>query len=605
MKENRSLGKVQIPSYVEVFDELASGFGLIESKQNRLASQRSWQGRQSRYGPKNDQPWRGVNHGLVGELILLLAGNDLQIADELANYLHNVEAELAYLRGTALFTRRSYRFGLGYFLGIFAFPQISHLLWRLRDRLPKSSPLYYVKGLLPKKDQEGYDSAVMTRNKVREILDEIPEIKTTDFRRSLSKVSTLSDVKLKNIEFQIEALNLEAKISSADDSTFQKIAQARAAYIAGVAIQRFLGRLADNPSGNAAGFLGLIHYHLTELDLTPDYLKTDLLYNTHKALASDMASPGDSFVLLMFAEDSPLSILQDLFDEYIKPERPDHCLPLMSALGMMDDHIIYVATFENLLSQLRQDTNFDLYEPHYKYLVAHLHLAQTQATEALSAFDSVLDHCATQQLGDLAVTAAQYAIVLKIISDDKWINGCLDPWVAHIAINKVQKLEFKIGMPTPFSSFASSPVLTGSTVIIFESIRTFNCEHRPIIKGSRRLTCNPFYSLEKHMDKFFSTFDECISRGESEQDAIKTSVNKTFNNTARSRSVFRMHRAVPYEVIRDLFFYTRAFFGEKIFIHEFFNPSINRYMLLAEKYQLLFLESLDGIQFKKDSESQD
>ncbi|MGO0069565.1 hypothetical protein [Pseudomonas aeruginosa] len=359
------------------------------------------------------------------------------------------------------------------------------------------------------------------------------------------------------------------------------------------------------PLYNPAGFLGLINHHLTELKLTPDHLSTDRLYNIHQALSRQMAAPGDSFVLLMFAEDSPLSLLQDMYDEFIKPERPDLCVPLMSALDLMDYKFIHAKQIEGLLSKLRQDSDFDLYEPHYKHILGLLYLAQNHETEALSAFESVLEHSSTQQLGDLAVVAAQYVISLTLMSDDKWVNGCLEPWVAHIARNRVQQLELKIGMPTPFKSFAPDPILTSTSNLIFESVLKFNCEHRPITRGSRRLTCNPFTSLEKHMDKFFSKFDACISRGQSEQDAIKISINKAFNNTTKSRSVFRMHRAVPYEALRDLFFYTKAFFGDGIFIHELINPNVHRYMTLAHEHQLLVLESLDSIQFQKDSETKD
>lgn len=602
MTEDKDLGRVQIPSYAEIFDELVTGFGLVESQEGKLSSQRSWQGKQSRYGPKDDQPWRGENRGLIGEFVMLLSGNDLKIAGELANFLHNVETGVSHLGGTALFTRKPYRYGIKLFLALFAFPQIAQLLRRLRGRLPLSSPLYHLSGLLPAKDQLDYDSAAVTRNAVRRLLDGITEISTTDFRRSLSKVSSKSDVMLKNIEKQIDELRDEAKGRDEAESLFQRINAVRATYIAGMAVQRFLGRLTREFSFNAAGFLGLINYHMESIEAPGEHAGINVLSDLHATLFKDLSSNESFFIEELFNENSALLRLQQWFEQHLELKFPEECYPLISALELFDNETICIPQIAEKLNLLKQHEDFEVFEPYYDYVAAHLNLAQNHVVESLKKFDSVLNHCATQQLGDLAVDAARYAIALKLMSPGKWINGCLDPLVAHLAKNKVQEFQFEVGMPTPFKTFSDIPEHTGSTKLIFESIHFFNSAHRPNTANANRLVCNPLASLERYMTVFFARLDMHVSQGAKELDSIETSVAKAFSQTAKSRSVFRTHHVVPYEAIRDIIFYTNKFFDEMAyFVHESMNPSIHRYILMPPDFQLLFLKSLDPSEFERDS----
>lgn len=603
MNESSSQRKASIPTYSEVVDVLANGFGLLGAKERTLGFQRSWQGKQARYSPKQSMPWRSDNHGLIGELVIHLTGGEMSVADEIARYLHNTESFLLCLRYRPLFTNKSYRFGLAVFLAQLAFPQIALLLVHMKKNLQKLSPLYYIQDFLPTKDQENFDCSKLTQRLIRSILNEAPELEATDFRTSLNKLSPKSIIKLETIEKQIREIKQQIIGKENEDQLLHKIESIRAIYIAGMAIQRFLKYLSnESPHANPAGFLGCISYYIDEFKKPIIEPSTASFYEAHNMTFDSILNTGEFYPATLNDNNYALSFLMGSYETTLQCKYPRNNQTLRSAYCLLGNDLLDPKKLKHLIERFEQEDDYNIFKICSIHLNAFLHLTKADVDEALKSFKSIIEYSTYQQLGELTVTAAQHAIALELMRPGKWVNGCLDPYIPHIAQNSRQRIDFEIGMPTPFRDFSEIPKISDSTKLIMESVLLFNTTKLPTINNSSRIYCNPLGSLDEQLSKFFRNYDKLIETEKTEP-AIYKAVKLTFNNTTKSRSVLRTDSVKPYEAIRDIFYYTNSFFGnDGILIHETLNPAIYRYITFPHKDQLNLLKALDSSAYERDCE---
>lgn len=595
-------GLARIPTYAEVLDALASGFGVIEAKDQRLLFQRSWQGRQARFGPNTSKPWRGANQGRIGELLMLLSGDAPDIADELASFLDNAETLLSFMRSKGVFTRKTYRSGLAAFLGIIVFPQLALFLCHIRARLPESSPLYYLFRLLPDIDVEAYDCAKNTRNAVRQQLEKIVGVSVADFKRSISKITEKSDIKLKTIEDQIDCLKFDLEALGDHQGYNEKIKTIRAAYIAGVAVQRFIGNLSGGvPNIASVRLVGSIKYYINVFSRKDEGSIEDSFAKAHRVLSLDLAG-----IHARFSEeclDASIDGIFSVFYRHLDAKPIEKCPPILDAYKMLLSADPDTASIRESLNLLEQHENFFIFKPVHHFLNARLQMIDGDDMGALAGFWEVVNHSEMQQVGEIAEIAASYAISLEIKKAGRWVNGCLDPLIVCIAQNKRQTISIETQMPTPFGSLCDAPKITESERLVFDAVSMVNNMAVGSRSGFATEVCNPFGKLDKYLSRAIGKFRVIHQNGGSEEKAMEEAISLTFNGRAKSQSIFRVPHARPYDAIRDIFFYTQNFFGEMgLEIHMDLNPGIIEYMSLSEDLQLVILRTLDEERFCEDYE---
>ncbi|HCE7954251.1 TPA: hypothetical protein N2B25_002667 [Pseudomonas aeruginosa] len=595
-------GLARIPTYAEVLDALASGFGLIEAKDQKLLFQRSWQGRQARFGPNTNKPWRGANQGRIGELLMLLSGDAPDIADELGSFLDNAETLLSFMRAKGVFTRKTYRSGLAAFLGIIVFPQLALFLCHIRARLPESSPLHYLFDLLPDIDVEAYDCAKNTRRAVREQLEKIVGVSVADFKRSISKITEKSDIKLKTIEDQMNCLKFELETLGDHQGCNEKVKAIRAAYIAGVAVQRFIGKLSGGaPSIASVRFFGNIKYWMNVFSKEDEGAVEDGFAKAHRILSLDLAGIHDRFSEDCL--DASIEEVLGVFCRHLDARSIEECPPILDAYKMLLSADPDTVSIRESLNLLEQHEDSYIFKPVHNFINARLQMIEGDEMGALARFWDVVNHSEMQQVGEIAEIAASYAISLEIKKAGRWVNGCLDPLIVCIAQNKRQTIWIETQMPTPFGSLCDAPKITESERLIFDAVSMVN--NIAIGSGSDFATelCNPFEKLDKYLSRAIGEFRVIHNNGGSEEKAMEEAISLVFNRRVKSQSIFRVPHARPYDAVRDIFFYTQNFFGEMgLEIHMDLNPGIIEYISLSADLQLVILRALDEERFCEDYE---
>ncbi|WP_129590597.1 hypothetical protein [Stutzerimonas stutzeri] len=481
------------------------------------------------------------------------------------------------------------------------FPQLALFLCHIRARLPESTPLYYLFDLLPDIHMTEYDCAKNTRNAVRQQLDKITEANTADFRSSLNKITTKSDIKLKTIEDKIGKLNQNFSSRDCKEELPDKVKNVRAAYIAGTAIQRFIGHLSNGtPDIHSASLLGILKYYINEFTNQAQKKTQDNFHQSHIILHHDMIGSSNCFP----EPDLDTSIMEifNCYERFVATRTIEECAPLAYALEIIDRAASDTTPVREAIALLEQDKDFEIFKPVHHYLKARLQIIEGDNTSALLNLKDILNCSKKQQLGEIAVIAASYAITLELKKPGRWINNSLDPFIICLAQNKQQNVSIEIPMPTPFWTFSKNPQVTDSTKLVFEAISLINSITLQNATSTTDELCNPLSKLEKHLSKLLKIHRKLCQSVAFDEESIKTATSTTFNNSLKSKSILRTHHAKPYEVIRDLYFYINEFFGQaEIEIHEKLNPAILEYLNLPPQLQLTILKTLDEDAFRSDS----
>ncbi|WP_157125664.1 hypothetical protein [Pandoraea norimbergensis] len=587
-----------IPTYAELIEELTVGVGLADSPSRKLSTARSWIVKQARYATKTSHP---ENRGLADELVKLLAGDVPGLATRLDVCLRQYEGMLSHLRGRSLFTRSSHLFGLGHFLTGWVFPQVAVLLWRGKDWYEPSSPLFHILGQLPRFGSEDYDVVSRVKQAVRAQLPLDGEVSTADFRNALNKLDARSDKKLTTINQELEALGDELRPQIDAALVTRVVSKARAAYIAGIAVKRFLSRLQRKAPGNPAQFFGWVHYYYDVLQDPAKDPEGGRFVRTHLQLFDELMSSAPFHVVDSDRAGSPFQLLVDCHWNAVEEIAPGECEPLDKLWALLCGRRVSSDAFASASMAFENHADYAILKPYAHVTRARFALAQGDVANALAGFHRALEHADRQQLGELGALAATSAIALEVMSSARWRPGCLDPLITYLAQTKKQRVTLSMGYPTPFCMFSERPVLTGSEELVLDAVLEFNAWHYATVEGVERVSCNPLVRFDDTMGIFFSHFDREFELHEGRDQAIQVAIDRTFSTTAKARTVIRFLRVTPYEALRDLWFYLSRLFGSDGTVRFVeLNPNLGRYIMLPESEAADILRGLDAVCYSMD-----
>ncbi|TDN68247.1 hypothetical protein [Paraburkholderia sp. BL10I2N1] len=587
-----------IPTYAELIEELAVGFGLADSPARKLSTARSWIVKQARYATKTPHP---KNRGLADELVMLLAGEAPELATKLDSCFRQYEGLLSHLRGRALFSRRSHLHGLAYFLTGWVFPQVAVLLWRGKDWYGPSSPLFHIPDLLPPFGDGDYDAVRRVKQAVRAQLHVEGEVSTADFRNALNKLDARSDKKLTTMNRELKALGDELRPQTDAVLLASVVSKARAAYVAGIAVKRFLGRLLRLAPGNPAQFLGSVRYYYEMLQDPEKDPEGARFISSHLQLFNELMSSDLLDVVDPDRADSPFLLLVDCHWKAVGEIVPGECAPLRSLWALFNERRVSSAAFELASTAFEHHTDYAVLMPYAAAAHACFALARGDVPNAQAGFHRALQRADRQQLGELGELAANCAIALEVMFSAHWRPGCLDPLITYLAQTKKQRSTLSLGHPTPFCTFSDLPARTAADELVLDAICYFNAWQYPTVVGVERIFCNPLARFDGTMGTFFSYFDREIDQHVGRDLAIQNAVDRTFNTTARAQTVIRFLHVTPYEALRDLWFYMPRLFGsDGIVRFTALNPYLERYIRLPESEERAILHALDAACHDKD-----
>lgn len=585
-------GFAMIPTYADVFEQLAVGFGLAASPEQKLSTARSWTGKQTRYATPTPHP---VIRGLADELVLLLAGGTSTLADDLRECFRAYEGLVSHLRAKPLFTQQDHSLGINRFLALWVSPQIAVLLRHTKELGGLSSPLGHIFDLLPLHEETDYDIVKRVKQAVKRQLPAENETATTEFRHALNRLDARSDKKLATINREIEKLG-ESLNGRIDTETLPNLlANIRASYYAGIALKRFIDALSALEHPDSLQFLRSIRSHCEILQKpTKQRGDSDLVW-LHSSLFYEMRS---DFFRAMDPRNanSTLQLLVRLHWRVLKSIEPRDCAPLVALLRLSGETSTNCGAFESAKAAFEQHENYTALRPFAENAEAHFALAHGDLARALAGFLRVVECARWQQLGTLGTGAARVAIALEVLVSERWNARRLDPLITYLAQAQEQRWTFSVGHPSPFCTFTDSPSLTAADEIVMDAIKVFNNAGYKTVEGA--LLCHPLKRLDDLLASFFTYLEQALEASIARDDAISRAVDRAFTATARTRTVMRFLTVTPYEALRDLYFYIDRIYGLELFFSQ--SPNCFRYVGLQEEQQLAVLRSLDFVSYEED-----
>ncbi len=590
-----------IPTYAELFEELAVGFGVASSPALKLSTARSWLGKQERYSTKTS---RQESRGLLEDLLILLAGEEPGVAAELHRCFLKYEGLLSHLRARTLFSRRSRLDGLACFLAGWVFPQVAVLLWRGKNRYGPSSPLFHLLDVLPPFGDGDYDVVRRVKQAVRAQLPAKPEASTAEFRHALNKLDVRSDKSLKTMQAELKALEDELWRPRADAGrSASVVSRARAAYVAGMAVKRFLGRLSKLKPGNPVPVLSLVRDYYAMLEEPDKDPEEACFVRSHLQLFDELMSSDLEYVVDPNRHGSPFLSLVDCHWKAVRAIVSDECAPLRPLLALLIRSPVNATAFLARMTAFQQHPDYDVLRPYAEVANARFALAQGDACKALAACYRVLADAERQQQGWLGEFAASRAIALEIATNARWRPGCLDPLITYLPQTTRQQLTVSVKhYPTPFSDWSDPPQITSADELVLYAIHQFNTRPYATVEGVERIFCNPLTRFDSMIGTFFAHIDEENVQSVGRELVIQHAIDRTFNPTTRARSVIRFLHVTPYEALRDLWFYVARLFGPNgLARFSELNPYLARYLGLPENEARGVLCALDRARYDKDT----
>lgn len=566
------------PSFAQVMQVLALGFGLAGDRQKKLSEARSFGGKQDRY-----------SQDLLPKLLAMLAAGDSAIERDLAWRLGQMEYLLSRVRSSYLFTQTRPSKGLYVFLLVWVYPHLTALLNDFCAKVSGTSPLYHLPGMLPRRSDSGYDPVKMLQRSVRATLGK--EVDAPDFLRALDRLERDSSKKMSTIEDEVNALDDEIRFQFQDEKARKlRLATVRAVYIAGIAVKRFLDMVTDIdplPLRALGAFLD------DEFDQKENEHPGVLAL--HEALYRSMAF---SLQSLMSEESCILDELQEVYRELLKAEEPS-VIPSGTNLVILFESLpLNVPAVEANLKKFFEYPQSALFKTFGLLFQGRLALYRGDLNASLVSFKLILERTESQQLGEIAHQAAGCAIALEIMTREQVQHGSLEPLILHRAQSQKQMWELHTPLPTPFSSFGGICELPIGTRQVFEAVAEFNVGQAYMPQYPARQLCNPLARLDGLLSEFFYELDRQRKTHATPQKAVRKSVTLVFGR--RERSVMSIYTATPYLALRDIWSFMYFFFGREQMFHEQLNVNIQRYISLRLVMQYRILKALDPVEYCKD-----
>jgi hypothetical protein len=582
------------PTYDELIDELALGFGLITNTEQGISRARSWAHKQGIYArlphPKN--------HGLRERLVHLMAGRDDELARKLTSYLNGIETVLAELRSEPLFSRTTYPVGMKHFLSEWVLPQFAWLLREGQSRYGPTTPLFHFPDLLQDISEGNLDLAAHARKRVRAQLREVAKVrKPTEFSRTLSKLDTRSVKKLKTVHDELKALEIEIEASAED------LACVRAAYVAGTAFIRFFSRWSEFEDVDAAVRAFQRCYTLIERWKRGVPPASERQFVDNQFLVFDAMMQVDTpSALRKYPYDRAMKMFKQSYDKRVERLNERTCPPLLAAWSILDAEVVSVQRFEHALADFGASDRHAVFAPYMELAEARLALARGNGEVALQRFIGVVASGENQQLGAVGLEAAGCAIALEVALRDDWQPHVLDHHVTYFAQVQSQANSIRLDeFPTPFGSLPPLVDIQPAEDLVLDAIRWFNQYRFPMVAGVKPIYCNPLSGLEKDLEKFFSALNVGAEDETDRARSIASAVGIAFEAGSKRKVLRFLKDAVsPYAAIRDVFFWIDRHFPDFVAFVEL-NPYIGKYLRLPEAEQRQVLLALDEVAYKKET----
>jgi hypothetical protein len=566
------------PSFAQVMQVLALGFGLAGDRQKKLSEARSFGGKQDRY-----------SQDLLPKLLAMLAAGDSALERDLKWRLGQMEYLLSRVRSSYLFTQIRPSKGLHVFLLVWVYPHLTALLNDFCVKVSEASPLYHLPDMLPRRNDSAYDPVKMLRRSVRAALG--GDVDAPDFLRALDRLERDSSKKLSTIEDEVSALGDEIRFQFQDEEEGKRrLATVRAAYIAGIAVKRFLDMATDfDPLPLRA--LGAC----LDDEFDPKDNEHPGVLALHEALYRSMAF---SLQSLMNEDSCILDELQEGYWELLKAEEPDVIPSGTNLVILFESPPLNVRAVEANLKNFFEHPQSALFEAVGLLFQGRLALYRGDLNASLVSFKLILEHAESQQLGEIAHQAAGCAIALEIMTREQVQHGSLEPLILYRAQSQKQMWEINIPLPTPFSSFGGICELPIGVRQVFEAVAEFNLDQAYMPQYPARQLCNPLARLDGLLSEFFYEHDRQRKSQAQPQKAVRKSVTLVFGR--RERSVLSIYTATPYQALRDIWSLMSFFFGRELMFHEQLNVNIQRYISLRLVMQHRILKALDPVEYFKD-----
>ncbi len=562
-----------LPTYAELVEQLAVGFGLISGKKDGLQIQRSFSSKQVRYRSSSAKEASGV----LPDLLALLAPDASDLQDLLERLLQQYEHLLTHLGTTPLFVELTQEEVEEAFMQKWVWPQLAACLHYLRKHLPQSSPLYYVEQLLPEQSEGIYNPSAKLRGLLKSHLPSIDAV--VPFRLAIDKLDVRSNKKYRTIIKELSDLEKNFPDGQREQGKLLA-AKLKPIYIAGMAVKR----LAEKTEG-----AGLIFAHLESLDNLDEKKAVFSLAEAHAYLLRTLLKTSlfpveDYFTCL------PALGIWKLFEHHIRAKTAEEHIAAGPLLHMLsNDGYIDAKELRRKIDRLTEHPDREIFKPIVRLAEGILALLEGQAPQALILFREVVALSEKFQLGEFAKFAAGHSIALELLTRKYIPYGSLEPLVSVRIRGQSQSLTMAIPHPTAFGMFDQPVELDISTATIFESIRDYN---EYLVTVGSELYINPLGKLESLMALYFELRDISLM-------TVSQAVEKAIDGERLGRP-FYMHSANIYETLRDIWFYIEQFFGREMQIFFNMNTALARFCSLDDEEQRQILSCIDALQYEKD-----
>lgn len=492
----------------------------------------------------------------------------------------------------------TYPVGMKHFLSEWVLPQFTWLLCEVQLRHGATTPLFHFPNLLQDISGGNLDLATHARKRVRAQLREVATVrKPTEFSRTLSKLDTRSVKKLKTVDDELRALEIEIE-ASADD-----LACVRAAYIAGTAFIRFFSRWSEFEGVDAAVQAFQRCYILIERWKRGVPPASERQFVDNQFLVFDAMMQDDTpSALRRYPYDRAMKMFKESFDKCVERLDERTCQPLSTAWSTLDAEVVSVQRFEHALADFGASDRHAVFAPYMELAEARLALACGNGEVALQRFIGVVASGRNQQLGAVGLEAAGCAIALEVALRDDWQPHLLDHYVTYFAQVQSQVNSIRLAaFPTPFGLLPPLVDVQPAEDLVLDAIRWFNQYRFPMVAGMKAIYCNLLSGLEKDFEKFFSALNVGAEDATDRARSIASAVGIAFEAGSKRKSLrFLKAEVSPYAAIRDVFFWIGRHFPDFVAFIEL-NPHIGKYLRLPEEEQRQVLLALDEVAFKKET----